>query len=77
MQSKVGVRGQIRINYGTCAVIRRGELHLVMVAVAVYNLECTEWVTANITLPPGTHKWKFIYLLSLQGFSIRYRGFLM
>ena len=53
MQSKLRVRGQIRISYGACAVVRRGELHLVTVAAAVYDLkifECTEWITANIKI---------------------------
>ena len=81
MQSKVGVKGQIRMSYGACTVVTWGELHLVTFAVAVYSLkifECTEWAIVNITLPPiRTHNWKFINLLSLQGISIRYRGFLM
>ena len=53
MQSKVRVGGQVRISYGACAVVRWGELHLVTVAAAVYNLkniECAEWVTANIKI---------------------------
>ena len=36
LQSKVGVR--LRIGDGACAVVRRGELHLVTVAATVYNL---------------------------------------
>ena len=62
MQSKVGVRGQVRIGYGAYAVVRRGELHLLTVVAAVYNLKifhCAEWITANITLP-YTH-WNGIW----------------
>ena len=58
MQSKVGVRGQVRIVSLWCMHRQEvGELHLVMVATAVYKLEniltcLEEWEAAICTLPP-------------------------